>query len=83
MSHPTDITCPACNAAPGEWCTVNGLRRAKGPHPSRVKAYRAATGTAPNWPHKCEVCGAAPVVPATGLCGPCTFVEAGTIGGNW
>jgi hypothetical protein len=31
----------------------------------------------------CEVCGATPVVPETGLCGPCTFGEAETAGGNW
>lgn len=39
--------------------------------------------TEPNWEHECEVCGATPVVPATGLCGPCTFGEAETVGGNW
>lgn len=39
--------------------------------------------TAPNWSYECEVCGATPVVPATGLCGPCTFGEAETAGGNW
>lgn len=37
----------------------------------------------PDWEHECEVCGAAPVVPMTGLCGPCTFGEAETAGGNW
>ena len=31
----------------------------------------------------CEVCGANPVVRATGLCGPCTFGEADTADGNW
>lgn len=31
----------------------------------------------------CEVCGQTPVVNATGLCGPCTFGEADTAGGNW
>lgn len=38
---------------------------------------------APDWTNDCEVCGATPVVPATGLCGPCTFGEAETAGGNW
>lgn len=32
---------------------------------------------------QCEVCGASPVHPETGMCGPCTFGEADTIGGNW
>ncbi len=37
----------------------------------------------PDWTRKCEVCGSAPIVPLTGLCGPCTFGEAETINGNW
>lgn len=37
----------------------------------------------PNWDYECEVCGATPVVPVSGLCGPCTFGEADTINGNW
>lgn len=39
--------------------------------------------TAPDWTHKCENCGATPIVPVTGMCGPCTFGEAETAGGNW
>lgn len=37
----------------------------------------------PDWSSECEVCGAKPVVPLTGMCGPCTFGEAETSGGNW
>lgn len=37
----------------------------------------------PDWTKRCEVCGASPIVPLTGLCGPCTFGEADTSGGNW
>jgi hypothetical protein len=37
----------------------------------------------PDWSGKCEVCGASPIVPITGMCGPCTFGEAETAGGNW
>lgn len=37
----------------------------------------------PDWTHECECCGATPIVPATGMCGPCTFGEADTAGGNW
>lgn len=37
----------------------------------------------PDWTGCCETCDAAPIVPATGLCGPCTFGEADTAGGNW
>lgn len=39
--------------------------------------------TAPDWTRKCEVCGETPIVPMTGMCGPCTFGEADTVGGNW
>lgn len=37
----------------------------------------------PDWIHKCAVCGQTPIVPLTGMCGPCTFGEADTVGGNW
>lgn len=37
----------------------------------------------PDDTRKCEVCDASPVVNATGLCGPCTWGEADTIGGAW
>jgi len=37
----------------------------------------------PDWTCECEVCGARPIVPITGMCGPCTFGEADTAGGNW
>ena len=40
-------------------------------------------GGRPDWSRKCVVCGEKPVVRATGLCGPCTFGEAETAGGNW
>jgi hypothetical protein len=36
-----------------------------------------------DWGRACEVCAQTPVVNATGLCGPCTFGEADTAGGNW
>lgn len=39
--------------------------------------------TEPDWESECEVCGARPVLPVTGMCGPCTFGEADTAGGNW
>ena len=48
----------------------------------------AATASAeasvePDWTAECIVCKAKPVVPITGMCGPCTFGEAETAGGNW
>ena len=37
----------------------------------------------PDWTKKCEVCGADPIVPVTGMCGPCTWGEADTMNGEW
>ena len=37
----------------------------------------------PDWIGECSNCGASPIVPATGMCGPCTFGEADTANGNW
>ena len=39
--------------------------------------------TEPDWGGECEVCGQSPIVPLTGMCGPCTWGEAETVGGNW
>jgi len=36
----------------------------------------------PDWSRECGVCGGTPVVPVTDLCGPCTFGEAETAGGE-
>ena len=37
----------------------------------------------PDWSGECEACGSAPILPLTGMCGPCAFGEADTVGGNW
>ena len=39
--------------------------------------------TKPDWTRNCSVCGASPVVPITGMCGPCSFGEAETTDGDW
>jgi hypothetical protein len=39
--------------------------------------------TRPDWSRKCEICKASPIVPVTGMCGPCTFGESDTRDGNW
>jgi hypothetical protein len=39
--------------------------------------------TEPDWETPCEVCEGVPTLPLTGMCGPCTFGEADTLGGNW
>jgi hypothetical protein len=37
----------------------------------------------PDYTNACEVCGATPVHKVTGMCGPCSFGEVDTLGGNW
>lgn len=37
----------------------------------------------PDWKGICENCGASPIVPVTGMCGPCTWGDSDTINGNW
>ena len=37
----------------------------------------------PCWTENCENCRQYPIVPVTGLCGPCTFGEADTAHGAW
>jgi hypothetical protein len=54
--------------------------RKSNPAPSKK---RDDLDTEPDWGGTCEVCGESPIVPATGMCGPCTFGEADTAGGNW
>jgi len=55
------------------------------PKPDAFKQFKKddPEATKPDWSKKCENCGATPIVPVTGLCGPCTFGEAKTAGGNW
>lgn len=36
-----------------------------------------------DWSRGCSLCGQKPVVRAVGLCGPCTWGESNTAGGNW
>jgi hypothetical protein len=57
-------------------------RRAAGWRPD-VEVEMATADVAPDWSSTCEVCGGTPVMPVTGLCGPCTTGEAETIGGDW
>jgi hypothetical protein len=44
---------------------------------------RNDSDTEPDWQTPCENCGQVPTLPMTGMCGPCTFGEAETVGGNW
>jgi hypothetical protein len=50
---------------------------------NKIKKEGREPNTEPDWTKKCEVCGASPILPCTGMCGPCTFGEADTANGNW
>lgn len=47
------------------------------------KKLSITTATDPDWNGKRMNCGQSPIVPVTQLCGPCTWGEAETVGGNW
>lgn len=63
--------------------TMHGHRKAPKQNGKAVTAVQRGPETEPDWTGECEVCGASPIVPLTGMCGPCTFGEADTVGGNW
>ena len=37
----------------------------------------------PDWTKKCINCRQTPIVPMSGMCGPCHFGQASTMGGAW
>lgn len=37
----------------------------------------------PDYARKCSNCGSSPIVPLTGMCGPCTFGDSDTADGDW
>ena len=53
------------------------------PQADRLEPKRQPERHEPNWQVACSTCGEVPTHPLTGLCGPCTFGEAETAGGNW
>jgi hypothetical protein len=59
------------------------LAKAGPGRPPKDAAERGTVEARPDWSRRCEVCGQSPVVPITGMCGPCTFGEAETVGGRW
>lgn len=60
------------------WATCTNPPKRKG-----KKKPQRKVETEPDWSGNCEVCGATPIVPTSGMCGPCTFGEAATADGNW
>lgn len=37
----------------------------------------------PDWSSSCASCSSSPVMPLTGMCGPCTTGDASTAQGEW
>ncbi len=50
---------------------------------AKKKKKKDKMDTKLDWNSKCMVCDSVPTLPITGMCGPCTFGEAETVGGNW
>lgn len=64
------------------WCMMWGMSKRR----KKQQQSNQATGAKTSEPKKqegCIVCGESPVFPDTDMCGPCTFGEAATAGGNW
>lgn len=73
MSEKKPVPCPDCGFQAKTSSAFYDHRHAKHPNPE----------TDPDWTGTCENCGESPILPSTGMCGPCTFGEADTVGGNW
>lgn len=58
-------------------------RRQKAAEAKRAAAAETESGWGQDWSTPCAVCDALPTVTETGMCGPCTWGEAATAGGNW
>jgi hypothetical protein len=65
-----------------------GPARSAEEHAARLREAELLQGLpegslSPDWAGRCMQCGESPTLRLTGLCGPCTFGEAETYGGNW
>jgi hypothetical protein len=63
--------------------TTNARNRKRAERRRSHAPERSAPDVEPDWTGKCSNCGSSPVLPVTGMCGPCTFGEAETAGGEW
>lgn len=90
LGHKSPFYCIPCARSYGSLEALMAHKKDSQRHKARGKpapevreAFGPRADTDPDWTGSCEVCGQSPVVPATGMCGPCTFGEAETVGGNW
>ena len=73
-----------CDSNAGSDPHQEGCVHCKPPHQSEAYPHRAKTSdVTPDWTKKCEVCGASPVAPTTGMCGPCNFGEVDVVLEEW
>ena len=70
-SKPDPPRCVRCDVVLVDWAET---KKGKMCMPCSVEPDRTAS---------CEVCGKTPVMPITGMCGPCTTGEADTADGEW
>lgn len=70
------IKCPECEK-------TFKTQESRDQHCQDKHNYASEEDSTPDWTTPCENCGEVPIVPCTGMCGPCTFGEADTMGGNW
>ena len=85
MAGAKDTACPDCGR---KFRGIEGMQAHRvavheRPVDSHETVFASDDETRPDWKGKCIVCGQSPVMPLTGMCGPCTFGESDTYGGNW
>ncbi len=49
----------------------------------KAQAFATRRSRGPDFNRRCSVCHQPGVVPETGMCGPCTFGDSSTVGGNF
>ena len=64
-------------------CPLPLEREKNGPYKGYEVHVEGCKLSEPDWNRPCDNCDEVPTVPATGLCGPCTWGEAETANGNW
>lgn len=79
---PFEYLCPTCA---DEIAARHGIDPLEHQDQRVIGAFRSYDPSLvePDWENTCETCGSTPVLPITGMCGPCTFGEADTAGGEW
>ena len=80
--HKSQFYCKPCAKSFGSQQALTDHQARSQKHLAK-KPGRKPPSTEADWESPCSVCGSLPTVSETGMCGPCTFGEADTVGGNW